>query len=143
MKPFLISFAEGVIVGVFIIIVINILGIEATGTQLGILIASTLIFTSIGSSVSRAILKGEAPHKYEWIYTYDGNRIVVMAGLAEELYINDKLVDKKKGISLKAELNGRLKTGEEVKVVIIGGMTAKCELFIDDERVEPIAAKTP
>jgi len=142
-KNILAPIIEGVVVGVIISIVMSIVGIEATGTQIGIVVASALIVTTIASAISQAVVKGESPYKYEWAYTYGENRIVVIAGLSEELYINDELVDKKSGIKLKAELEGQLKTGEKVKVSISGGMTAKCELFVGNVLLEPIAIKTP
>lgn len=90
-----------------------------------------------------AALTGEHAPLYEWEYIYGENSIVVKAGLTEELYINGNLVDNRSGVKLTAKLEGQLETGEEVKVLITGGTTAKCKLFVDDQLLHPIATKTP
>jgi len=143
MKKLLVSLLEGAIVGITMGIIIAILDIEITGVQAGILIGSALIITSFASAIGRLINTGKAPVFYEWVYNYDGNRIAVSAGLAEKLYINDVLVDEKKGVSLKAELRSKLTTGEEVRAVITGGLTAKCELFIGSQMLQPTSTKKP
>ena len=143
MKKFLVSLLEGIIVGVILGSALVILGIEMTGFQMGILVFVLFISTSIASSIGQWINTGKAPTHYEWVYNHNENRIEVSAGLTEKLYINDELADEKKGVALKVELRGKLKSGEEVKAVIKGGMTAKCELFIGNELLQPIATKTP
>jgi len=143
MKKLLVSILEGAIVGITMGIIIVILDIEMTSTQVGILIGSAIIVTSFASSIGHLINTGKAPVFYEWVYHYDGYRIAVSAGLTEKLYINDVLVDEKKGISSKAELRSKLTTGDEVKAVITGGMTAKCELFIGNQLLQPTSTKTP
>jgi len=143
MKRFLVSLLEGAIVGIILGSVVVILDIDITGSQIAILAFVLFISTSFASAIGQMINTGKAPIHYEWIYNHGGNRIEVSAGLTEKLYINDELADEKKGIALKAELKGKLKSGEEVKAVIKGGMTAKCELFVGDEQLQPIATKTP
>jgi len=144
MKKILVSLLEGAIVGVAIAVIMIILGIDATPTQLAIFLPSVITITSVASAIGRMINTGESPIFYEWVYNYGENRIEVSIGLTEKLYINDELVDEHKKIALnKVELKGKLKTGEEVKVAIIGGMTAKCELYVDNQLLQPIATKTP
>jgi len=144
LKKFIASLVEGVIVGLFIAIILNILDIEVTSNQLIIISVGVLLVTSIASAISRFIAKGESPIRHEWVFNYGENRIEVTAGLTEKLYINDELVDQKKGISLsRVELGGQLKTGEKVRAAIIGGMTAKCEVYVGNEQLQIVATKTP
>ena len=133
---------EGLIVGVSMIILLSILGIETTQTQFTIIVVVVILITSISNAVGRAITKGESPLKCQWVYKYGENRIEVTAGLTEKLYINDKLVDTSKGISLKqVSLKGRLNTGEEVAATIIGGASVKCRLLVGNEELQPVATK--
>jgi len=114
-----------------------------TATQTIIIVVGAIISASIASTIGRWI-NGESPVFYEWVYNYGENRIAVSAGLTEKLYINDKLADEKKVITFKSvELSGRLATGEEVRATITGGKTAGCELFVGNERLRPVATKTP
>ena len=124
-------FIEGAVVGGLLALVLNLICVETTTMQLTIIIASTLIITSAASAISRAVVKGENPLRYEWTYKYGDHTIVVKAGLREELYINNKLADKKTGV-LKVELKGQLDTGEKVTARITGGTSVSCEVFVDD-----------
>jgi len=144
MKKILVALLEGVIVGAILGIVLVVLDIEITAVQSMIIVLAAMSGTSAASSIGQWINTGKSPIRYEWVYSYDGNRIEVSASLTEKLYINDELVDENKKIKLnKAELSGKLKSGEEVKAVIKGGVTAKCELSVGSELLQPIAVKTP
>jgi len=145
MKKVLVSLLEGVIVGAVLGIVIALLGIDITGSQIAILIVAALGSTSIASLIGQMINTGKAPVFYEWVYNHGGNRIAVSMGLlTEKLYINDELIDECKQIKLnKAELKGKLKSGEEVRAMIKGGVTTICELYVGNELLRPVATKTP
>jgi len=135
-------FVEGLIVGIFLIVVLNILGIETTQAQFTIIVVTVILGTSIASAVGRLIAKGEVPLRCEWVYKYGESRIEVTAGLTEKLYINDELVDTAKGVSFKqASLKGKLNTGEEVIATIIGGTSVKCQLLVGSEELQAIATK--
>jgi len=144
MKKFLVALLEGTIVGILLAIVIIVFDIDVTTTQTMILLFTSIIGTSIASSIGQTINTGKAPVFYEWVYNHDGYRIAVSAGLTEKLYINDELVDHKKGVTIKkVELEGQLETGEKVRAVITGGMTAKCEVHVGNKRLEVVSTKTP
>jgi len=144
MKKTLVSFLEGAIVGLVLGFVLAILDIDITAFQIAIVVAAAIISTSIASTIAQMINTGKTPVFYEWVYDYDGNRIVVSTGFKETLYINDELADEKKGITIKqVALNGHLKSGEEVNAVIKGGMTVTCELHVGNELLKPVATKVP
>ena len=144
MKKFVVSIVEGILVGIGIAIAMRVLDIEATAFQASMLAVSAMIITSLASSIAQMVSSGKAPVFYEWVYMYGDNRIAVATGVKETLYINDELVAEKKGVSLsKVELSSKLKSGEEVKAVIIGGLTTKCELYVGNELLEPVATKAP
>jgi len=145
MKSILVAILEGAIVGIAMAIAVVILDIETTTFQLSMLIIVALTITSVASAISGVIKDGKEAIFYEWVYKYDETTtITVIVGFTERLYINDQLVDKSKKVKLKTvELSGKLKTGEAVKAVIIGGMTAKCELLVGGKLLQPISTKKP
>lgn len=73
-----------------------------------------------------------------WVYKYNGNVIVVKNEKATELYVNDQLQDRKTGVFLKAELSGKLDSGEVIKVSLGGFMDVECSLFIDNVFQTPV-----
>jgi len=141
-RKFIAPFIEGLIVGVIFFIVLSILGIETSEIQFTIIMVTVFISTSLASAIARFIEKGDASFRYEWVYKYSENRIEVTAGLTEKLYINDELVDTKKGVSLKeVALKGTLKTGEEVSATITGGMNIKCRVLVGDKELDVLSVK--
>ena len=136
-------FVYGIITGISLVIILNVLGIETTLTQLTILVMVVCIIPSIAISVGRTIAKAELPIiRCEWVYMYRENRIEVTVGSTEKLYINDELVDTAKGVQLKqVSLNGKLNTGEEVVATIIAGTSVKCQLLVGNEELQAIATK--
>lgn len=144
MKKIIVAILEGIFVGVGISIAMRVLGIETTPFQASMLVVSAMVITSLASSIAQKVNSGKALAFYEWVYMYGDNRIAVSTGIKEVLYINDALADEKRGVSLRGvELVGKLKSGETVKAVITGGLTAKCELFVGNDLLQPIATKTP
>jgi len=132
-------FVEGIIFGSVLAITINILDIQLTQMQFFVLIFVTILTASISSAIGRLIRegkKGQRTYFYEWESMYNTDTIVVKAGWVEELYINNELVDQKKGIRMKIELKGQLSSGEEVNVTITGGLTAKCKIFVGGEPLQ-------
>lgn len=67
-----------------------------------------------------------------WIYTFNGNTIVVKNERAVELLVNDQVQDRKTGLSLKADLSGKLASGEVIKASLGGLIDVECNLFIDN-----------
>jgi len=144
MKDFIVSFLEGIIVGVAMSLVIILLDIDMTTTQIIVLIAVACVSASVASSIGNLIKKGKDTVYYEWVFKHGDNRIEITAGLVERLYIDDILVDENQKVKLnKVELHGKLKTGEDVKAIIVGGMTMKCELFVDNKQLQPTLTKKP
>ena len=144
MKGFLVSLLEGVIVGIIMVVIMLIFDIEATVNQTVMLICAAIVSTSAATSIGGMIKKGKDTVFYEWVYKYGETRIEVTLGFVERLYINDELVYENKKVKLnRVELKGRLKTDEEVRAIIIGGMTTKCELFVGDKLLQPVVIKTP
>ena len=147
------------LIGIFIVgfvmgLVIGILGMEVTREEILILVVAIMIATSIAKGISNAILKGKVDflYNYEWTFQYGKHKITVKASMAEELYINDELVDKKTGISFaKIELNGQLDTGEKIIAVISGEKLKKaissdkylrCELLINGKTLQEAIAES-
>ena len=135
-------FVGGLIVGISMLILLNVLGIETTQNQFTIIVVLVILISSFASAVERMIAKGESPIRCEWVYKYGEDRIEVTAGLTEKLYINDVLVDSKKGVSFKqVSLRGKLAAGEKVMATITGGTSVKCQLVVDGVELQPIATK--
>ena len=144
MKKFFVSVLEGLLVGVLMVVLLRILGIETTNFQAGMIGGGAILIVSLANSIGRMINTGKSPVYHEWVYQYEGTRIAVSAGLKEKLYVDDVLVDEHKGIALKSvSLTGKLKTGEAVQATIIGGMTVKCVLTVAGKQLEPTATMTP
>jgi len=144
MKDILIAFLEGALVGIAMAVVIVVMGIEMTTAQMAILIAVAVFTGSIAASIGGMLKKGKDTVYYSWVFRHGQTRFEVTAGLVERLYIDDVLVAESTKIALKAvELKGKLETGEEVRAVITGGVGIKCELFVGDEKLQPISTKTP
>lgn len=77
-----------------------------------------------------------------WSYKFEENTIrVVNSADGSELYINDKLQDKKNGLSLKDDLQGKLPGGQEVKASLGGVLTMRCSLFVDNVEQKPVDVK--
>lgn len=72
-----------------------------------------------------------------WTYNYAGNTILVKNSFKTELYVNGELQDALGGLNLKAELNGKLASGEIIKASIGGTFDVVCTLSIDDVVQEP------
>ena len=73
-----------------------------------------------------------------WIYEYKNHTIVVKNAKATELYVDNELQDRKTGLTLKADLNGKLASGEVIKVSLGGFIDVECNLFIDNVLQTPI-----
>ena len=73
-----------------------------------------------------------------WTYRY-GNDVIVVENLlsGEQLCVNDEVQDKKTSFKFRSELKGKLPSGEEIKVALGGGLTAKCTLFVDNKLQTP------
>lgn len=76
-----------------------------------------------------------------WTYKYGQNTIVVKNEKATELYVNGELQDRKTGLSLKANLNGKLQSGEEIKASLGGVFDVECSLFVDNVLQTPVEIK--
>lgn len=75
----------------------------------------------------------------EWEYDYDGNKIVVKNSWdGTKLIVNDKLQDCKNGITMSADLRGKLPDGKKIKASLGGVWNVKCSLFVDHELLEPV-----
>lgn len=59
MKKFAIQLAEGAIVGLFMGVLILVLGIEATPWQFAAISGGAIIFTSIAGVICKLFIKGE------------------------------------------------------------------------------------
>lgn len=71
---------------------------------------------------------------------YDGRQIVVENKWfeGEKLYVDGQLQDENLGLSLGAELNGKLKGTDgikRIKVAIGGFFKIQCKVFVDHESV--------
>ena len=74
-----------------------------------------------------------------WIYKYQNDTIVVKSADSSQLLVNDVVQDTQYGVSLTRDLSGKLETGEEIKVSLIGLFPPKCQLFVDNILLEPSA----
>ena len=148
MRNFVGELAEGVIIGFLMAILLLVLGIEATTPQFGAIAGGAIIFTGLASFIGK-LIKGQPLYSFQWTYQYGENTITVKASNAEELYINDSLVDRKTGIALKAELKGLLDTGERVTAIISQEKISKqissdkplrCKLLVNDKPLQSAEA---
>ncbi len=73
-----------------------------------------------------------------WTYKYKEHTIIVKNGKATELYVDGELQDRKTGFSLKADLSGKLASGEIIKVSLGGFVDVECSLFVDNVLQTPI-----
>lgn len=77
-----------------------------------------------------------------WVYKFGENTIKVTNDYnGSELYINDQLQDKKRGLSLQDNLCGTLESGESVAATLGGTVTMKCSLLINNVLQEPVEIK--
>lgn len=76
-----------------------------------------------------------------WTYKYGKHTIVVKNEKATELYVNNELQDRKTGITLKAELTGKLESGEQIKASLGGVIDVECNLFVDNVLQTPVDIK--
>ena len=146
MRKIVAELVEAVIVGVLMGILVNVLGIELDIWQFMAIAGGAVISVGIGGWVRKAITTGEYFYNYEWSYLYGEHTILVKASKAEELYINDKLVDRKTGVSFsKIELKGMLDTGETITAIISGEKIKKavssdrylrCELRVNEKSLQ-------
>ena len=72
-----------------------------------------------------------------WQYKFGKHTITVKNGKATELYVDDKLQDRKTGISMNAVLTGKLETGEAIKASLGGLLKVECSLFVDNVLQKP------
>ena len=73
-----------------------------------------------------------------WTYLYGYHHITIsFLPHFVELRVNGVLQDKKDTL-IHGELNGKLDSGEEIRVVVSRYFSANCLLFIDDKVQEPI-----
>ena len=141
-RQFIASVVEGAIVGVSMFILFNILDIEIITRDFTIIVVASVLITALAGGIARLIAKGETPFHHEWVFQYGDNRIDVVTGLTEKLYINDKLVDKSKGVHLnQVSLKGKLATGEDVTATIIGAPQLTCKLLIANKELAPIVTR--
>ena len=127
MKNLIIDLAEGAIFGLLFVVMLRIMGIETTPTQLGILVGVSIFAVSILNSIGMH-LKGQGVAKVgetaasplavnrTWTYKYGENTIVIKntASLCE-LIVNGQVQDTIKGaFALKPRLAGNLPGGEEI-----------------------------
>ena len=77
-----------------------------------------------------------------WTYQYGENTIVVEnTATTETLYINNEVVDTKKGIAFSANLTGKLPEGQTVTAEITGSFGVGCDLYVDDVLQQPVSKK--
>lgn len=73
-----------------------------------------------------------------WTYKYGNNTIIVKNVKETELYVNDQLQDRKGGLSLRAELKGKLESGEDIRVSLGGTFNVDCTLFVNNVLQTPV-----
>lgn len=73
-----------------------------------------------------------------WKYKYGEHTIIVKNEKTTELYVDDKLQDKKSGVRLNADLTGKLPSGETIKASLGGFVDIECSLFVDNVLQNPI-----
>lgn len=76
-----------------------------------------------------------------WTYKYGNHTITVKNEKATELYVDGELQDQKRGISLKADLKGKLPGGEEIMVTVGGLIDVECMLHVDRVLQVPVEVK--
>lgn len=76
-----------------------------------------------------------------WTYKYGESTIIVKNEKVVQLLVDGEVQDEKKGISLKAVLTGKLKSGQEIRATLGGVVDVKCNLLIDDVLQEPVEIK--
>ena len=149
MKNFIAEMLAALIIGSVVGILMNVLGIEVTIWQVMMLLVGTVVTIGIVTAIKNLITKGGL-YSYEWMIQYNEHSISVKANIAEELYINGSLADRKTGISRKAvELKGLLDSGEKITAVISpakfkeaskSGRALRCELFVDGKALQMATA---
>lgn len=78
----------------------------------------------------------------QWTYKYGENTIVVKNEKVVGLYVNDKLIDSVKGTVFRANLKGKLDTGEDIQATVGGDFfTVDCKLAINSFYMAPIEVK--
>lgn len=72
----------------------------------------------------------------EWKYNYEGNsiRVTNTASLAQ-LFVNDELMDQRKGLVLEANLKGKLRDGREVRASISGAIKLGCVVSVEGAQI--------
>lgn len=71
-----------------------------------------------------------------WVFIYKNYEITVKNyQTAVELYVNNELIEKKKGLKLKEEITCTLPTGETVRAVVSGGLKLKCSVYVNEELI--------
>ena len=75
---------------------------------------------------------------YRWQYRYGNSLIEVVNETAVQLIVDNEVQDKKEGIRFNVDLNGKLKTGEQIKASLGGTFKIKCNLFVDNVLQTPI-----
>ena len=148
MRKVIANLLEGVFVGLLMGALLILLDVELEPWHFAIIAVGAMAFTSVASELRRFIESGGQLYNYEWTYQYGEHTILVKASNKEELFINGKLVDQKKGISKKVELNGMLDSGEKITVIITAETIKKqlttdkpirCELLVNGK---PLNAKS-
>lgn len=75
-----------------------------------------------------------------WTYKYNSHTIEVHNAISgTDLVVDGKVQDRQTGISLQAQLTGKLPEGDEIKASIGGIITLKCNLFVNNELQTPVA----
>ncbi len=78
-----------------------------------------------------------------WSYEYNGNKIEACDTFSKTvLKVNNAVQDVHPGLTLLAKLNGKLPTGEDIRVKLEGTLSVECFLFINDVLQEPISVTT-
>jgi len=145
MKNLMIDFAEGLIFGLLLAILVHILGIEVTGFQLGVITAFSIIAVSVlntagmhfkGKGVADIGEPAAATFAINktWTYKHEDN-IIEIRNTAKlcELIVNGQVQDSIKGVvALRLKLSGKLHGGEEVKASF-AQMQGKWLVLVGDE----------
>ena len=144
MKQLIAGIVEGLLGGLLLVVLVMVLGIEATTSQVVILAIGVTVIVSITSNVKDLILKGGT--FYEWMVYYNEHSIIVKAGKAAELYVNGKMLVKSgSSWSKKVELRAQLESGEKITAVISPAKfgeafstdrTLRCELSVDGKALK-------
>jgi len=144
MKNLMIDLAEGLIFGIVLAIVLHVVGIETTITQLSIIAAVSIILISMLNAIGMR-LKGQGVAKIgetavddfainrTWTYHYGENTIEIKntAKLCE-LIINGQVQDTFAGrFALKVSLSGKLPGGQDVTA----RLATKWTVMVDNEKL--------